>query len=107
MGWRWSGGAAADGAGRGLRQLALVVLALESGGAGGAEREAAEAVEAAGSFPAAGAGAYGPGAWLAAGNSDRRGWLTGWFGGGGQAAADELGERDAEAFAAAARSSAR
>jgi hypothetical protein len=45
--------------------LALVLVALEGGGAGVAEGEVAEAVACCVSVPAAGPGAYGTGAWFA------------------------------------------
>ena len=53
-----------------------MVTALEGGGAGGAEGEAAQAVAARVALPASGAGAYGPGGGFAAGDGDRRGGLT-------------------------------
>jgi hypothetical protein len=66
-----SGGAAAEEIGCGFRYLALVDVTLEGGGAGGAERELAEAVPGGVALGAAGGHADDAGAGLArAGDGD-------------------------------------
>ena len=97
----YAGGAAASEAGGAGWHLPFVFVALERGGAGAAEDQAAEAVAGGVSLPAAGYGAGRAGARLTGGEGDRAAdrWRSGFRC--GEAARMSPARGTPEAFAAA------